>query len=142
MTKTSPVQSLGLAMWALTLGACTSSLFDDPNTLYVSFSCTPRGSTLYQDAVDIGSCPTTLQYKITEQDKANGYKLLKSITSFWVSGTSISSPEIMAYLKNGLRQEYHFDRPRNVPNYDIDANSPAKPPALPERIEEVIQLRE
>jgi len=115
------VQPLAAAA-LLALTACASSLFDDPSTLYVSFICNPQGSTIYQDGVNMGSCPTTLQYNLTDEDKANGYKLLKRLTTFWVSGASTTTPEITAYLKNGLRQEYHIERPRNVPNHDTDAN--------------------
>ncbi len=70
----------------------------------------------------VGTCPTTLQYKITDQDRARGYVSLKGITAYWVSGASSSVNFINANLQNGLHQNLRFERPRDFPNYEADAN--------------------
>jgi hypothetical protein len=69
-----------------------------------------------------GACPTTLQYKITDQDRARGYIILRGITAYWVSGASSSVNSINANLQNGLHQNFRFERPRDFPNYEADAN--------------------
>jgi hypothetical protein len=98
-------------------------IFGDPNTLFVTFMCDPIGATLYQvDNVKLGDCPLRLQYKIASQDRERGYVVLRGVTAFWVSGASSSVNSINAYLKNGLEQQFGFDRPRSIPNYDVDAN--------------------
>jgi hypothetical protein len=70
----------------------------------------------------IGNCPTTLQYKITAQDKANGYMTVRGVTAYWVSGASSSVNAINVNLQNGLHQNIRFERPRDFPAYDTDAN--------------------
>jgi hypothetical protein len=70
----------------------------------------------------VGTCPSTLQYKITDQDKARGYISLRGITAYWVSGASSSVNSINANLQNGRHQNFRFERPRDFPNYETDAN--------------------
>jgi hypothetical protein len=90
--------------------------------LYLDLTCNPQGATLYQENLNLGTCPKTVQYKISDQDKARGSMTLKGITAFWVSGVSSSIGTISANLQNGLHQKFHFERSRDAPNYNIDAN--------------------
>lgn len=108
---------------AVVLAGC-ASISGDSNTLYVQYICNPAGATLYQEnTVNLGMCPRTVTYPITEADRARGYVLLKGVTAFWVSGVSSSTtPTIMAYLKSGQQQHFRFERPRDAPNYSVDAN--------------------
>jgi len=114
-----------ISLMLLLAGCAGSGLFEDPNTLHVSYACNPEGATLYQDATNtaLGTCPASFPYPITDQDRARGYMLLKGITAKWVSGASTSTAHPMtAYLKEGLQQHVRFERPRDVAGYDIDAN--------------------
>ena len=70
----------------------------------------------------VGTCPLTARYPISAQDKANGYMTLKGVTAYWVSGASSSVSTISANLQNGLHQNFRFERPRDFPAYDTDAN--------------------
>lgn len=115
------VRTFTLIGSAMLVVAC-AGIIDDPNTLRVEFICNPAGATLYQDNVNLGSCPTTLSYKISEENRSQGYVTLKGLTAYWVSGASSSANSISAELRNGLRQDFHFERPRGAPNYDVDAN--------------------
>jgi hypothetical protein len=109
-------------MLSLLVAAC-AGLGADPNTIYVDYVCTPRGATLYElNMTNLGMCPGTVHYPITDQDRKNGYVALKGITAHWVSGASSSVSSINAYLTNGLHQNFRFERPRNLPGYDVDAN--------------------
>jgi hypothetical protein len=82
-----------------------------------------RGATLYQEiTLRIGTCPATVTYKITDQDRARGSMTLKGVTAFWVSGVSSSVSKITANLQNGLHQHFVFERPRDAPSYSVDAN--------------------
>jgi hypothetical protein len=112
------------SMVLLLVASGCAGLGVDPNTLYVDYVCTPQGATLYQagDNTNRGACPTTLTYKITDADRARGYAVLRGMTAYWVSGASSSVSSINAYLANGLHQNFHFERPRNIPGYDVDAN--------------------
>jgi hypothetical protein len=113
---------VSLVASSLLVTACTG-IGVDPNTMVVDFVCDPQGATLYQiDKVNIGSCPTTLKYQITDEARARGYMELRGITAVWVSGASSSVNLIRADLQKGLRQNFRFDRPRSMPNYDVDAN--------------------
>jgi hypothetical protein len=109
------------------LTGCTG-IVTDPNTLLVDFVCSPEGATLYQDqqdstpTVNLGTCPTTIQYKITDQDRIRGNMILRGVTAYWVSGASSSVKGINANLQNGLHQNLRFERPRSIPGYDVDAN--------------------
>lgn len=47
---------------------------------------------------------------------------LRGITAYWVSGASSSVNTINANLQNGLHQNFQFERPRDFPNYQADAN--------------------
>ncbi len=106
----------------LMLTAC-AGIGVDPNTLYVDYICTPQGATLYElNTTNLGICPGTVHYAVTDRDRQNGYVALKGITAHWVSGASSSVGQITAYLKNGLHQNFRFERPRNIPGYDVDAN--------------------
>lgn len=115
------VRTFTLIGSALLVVAC-AGITDDPNTLRVNFICNPAGAALYQDNINVGTCPTTLRYQILDQDRAQGQKTLKGITAHWVSGVSSSVSSISANLENGLLQHFRFERPRNIPNYDVDAN--------------------
>ena len=75
-----------------------------------------------QTLAPAGICPVTLQYKITDQDRARGYVMLRGVTAYWVSGATSSVNSINANLQNGLHQNFHFERPRSFPAYDVDAN--------------------
>jgi hypothetical protein len=110
-----------LATAAAVLGACAGTK-EDPNTLHVTYSCNPAGATLYQENVNVGMCPTTLRYKVSDEDRARGYKLLRGITAYWVSGASSSVNSIKSDLEKGLHQNFTFERPRSLPNYEVDAN--------------------
>ena len=104
------------------LVAC-ASLAEDTSTLYLDFTCNPQGATLYQEnTLNFGACPRTITYKISDQDRARGTMTLKGVTAFWVSGVSSSVPTISANLSNGLHQHFNFERPRDAPNYSVDAN--------------------
>jgi hypothetical protein len=70
----------------------------------------------------VGNCPLTARYAISAQDKANGYMNLKGVTAYWVSGASSSVNNINVNLQNGLHQNFRFERPRDFPAYDTDAN--------------------
>jgi hypothetical protein len=114
------IAAVGIA--CATLAAC-ASLAEDTSTLYVDFVCNPAGATLYQEnKLNFGTCPRTITYKITDQDRARGSMTLKGVTAFWVSGVSSSIPTINASLANGLHQHFNFERPRDAPGYSIDAN--------------------
>jgi hypothetical protein len=63
-----------------------------------------------------------MTYKVTDEDRARGYVLLRGMTAYWVSGASSSVGSINAPLANGLHQNFRFERPRNIPGYDVDAN--------------------
>jgi hypothetical protein len=112
-----------IVVTCLAVAAC-ASLAEDQNTLYVEYTCNPVGATLYQEnTLNLGRCPRTIIYKITDQDRARGSMILKGVTAFWVSGvSSSSSPTISANLANGLHQHFNFERPRDAPNYNVDAN--------------------
>ena len=111
-----------IGMPCIALAAC-ASLAEDTSTLYLDFTCNPQGATLYQEnTLNFGTCPRTITYKISDQDKARGYMTLKGVTAFWVSGVSSSIPTISANLQNGLHQRFNFERPRDAPNYSVDAN--------------------
>jgi hypothetical protein len=109
------------ALIAFTSASC-ASMGTDPNTLVLDIGCTPPGATLYEDNKNIGLCPRTLNYKLSPEDKARGYALLRGLSALWVSGASTSVSQITAELRLGQRQEFRFERPRSVPNYDVDAN--------------------
>lgn len=84
----------------------------------VTPSLTSRSGTL----TPVGNCPLTARYPISAQDKANGYMTLKGVTAYWVSGASSSVNAINVNLQNGLHQNIRFERPRDFPAYDTDAN--------------------
>ena len=113
--------SFGLV--AIALSGCASVLGDN-NTLYVEYVCNPAGATLYQEnTLNIGMCPRTVTYTIADADRTRGNMTLKGVTAFWVSGVSSSTtPTITANLQNGQRQSFRFERPRDAPNYNVDAN--------------------
>jgi len=98
-------------------------IFGDPNVMFMTFKCDPIGATIYQiDNVKLGSCPVRLQYKITDQDRERGYLILRGVTAIWVSGASLTVNPINAHLSVGREQQLVLDRPRSLPNYEVDAN--------------------
>jgi len=97
-----------------------------PN-LQMQYICNPAGATIYEDgANNIGTCPATVTYKITADDKQRGYIVLRPLTARWISGASFETNTLTAYLSNGNIQHYYIERPRNVAGYDIDASYAAQ----------------
>ncbi len=94
------------------------------NTLHMTYVCDPAGATLYEAGTDknFGTCPTTVNYAISKEAKQKGFIDLNGINTIWVSGATVSLPTIHVNLEVGNNQRFLFNRPRNIPNYDIDAN--------------------
>lgn len=108
----------------LTLSACTTAPTVDPDVLLVDVSCNPFGASLYQANTKtlLGYCPTTLVYRLRDKDRASGVAMLNGIQAIWVSGASAAVDRSTFQLSHGLHQAIAFDRPRDAPHYDIDAN--------------------
>jgi len=96
--------------------ACTA------NQLAVTYNCDPTGASLYDGDRSLGNCPTTLNYDVTQDNREQGFVLLRGITARWVSGAYSSVPSIRADLENGYNQQITFTRPRDVPGYEVDAS--------------------
>jgi len=109
---------------AIALGFASVTLSGCADTIHVTLNCDPIGASLHEAETNrnLGVCPKTFDYAVTEQDRQNGYVTLKGITATWVSGASASYSSIRAVLKLGDTPQVEFDRPRSVPGYDVDAN--------------------
>jgi len=93
--------------------------------LEVGYDCDPPGAELYeeytQNTRNLGTCPMTVTYDITDRQKEQGYILIRGVTARWASGASQSVPASKADLKEGYTKEIQIARPRDVPGYDNDA---------------------
>jgi hypothetical protein len=90
----------------------------------MTYTCDPVGATLREAETNtnFGQCPTTIEYPLTKENKAAGFVNVKGLTATWVSGASVSVSSVHADLRNGRNQQFNFDRPRDVPGYETDAN--------------------
>src|SRR5437867_9972665 len=90
------------------------------NTLKVTYYSDPPGAVLYQDNHRFGYTPTTLQYKITDEDKNRGYAILRGTSVQWASSAKANISTLRADLGIGYNQQFIFNRPDNVPGREAD----------------------
>jgi hypothetical protein len=92
--------------------------------LLLKFICKPGGATLTTGSQRY-TCPVTLKYSINEQDRSVGYLKIFPVSITWSSGAHKKTNQIIAYLKNGLNQEFNITRPK-YPGLDIDEEAEAQ----------------
>jgi len=90
------------------------------NTLKVTYHSDPPGAVLYQENQQFGYAPTTLNYKVTDEDKKRGYTILRGTTVRWASGASATISSLRADLSTGYNQQFTFIRPENYPGREAD----------------------
>ena len=69
----------------------------------------------------MGYTPFVLEYKLTEDDKKNGSKVLMGTTVRWASGASAQISSLNADMRKfGLNQQFNFERPDSYPGRATD----------------------
>jgi hypothetical protein len=90
--------------------------------LRVTYDSDPPGAVLYQGQQKMGYTPYTLSYRVTDEDKARGYKNIAGTSVRWASGATAEIKSLRADLNQyGLFQRFNFERPVGAPGSDIDA---------------------
>ena len=90
------------------------------STLNVTYHSDPPGAVLYQDSQQFGYAPTTLNYRVTDEDKKRGFAILRGTTVRWASGASATISSLRADLSTGYNQQFTFIRPESYPGREAD----------------------
>ena len=91
------------------------------NTLSMDYICNPAGASLYEDGNKyLGSCPATITYQITKDDRSRGYVFIRGMSAKWASGASHSFSAQRVPLSVGTHQSLMFNRPSDAPGLDAD----------------------
>ena len=91
------------------------------NQLQVTYYSDPPGATVVRpDGTTLGRAPLSLNYSISDADRARGQKTLQGLTAQWVSGARVAYSTINADLKIGSRMSFTFKRPQNSPGLATD----------------------
>jgi hypothetical protein len=105
-----------VALGLLPLSGCA-------RTLYVTYLSDPPGATLYanQTGQSFGPTPVTLRYRPSQSFFEGACLTLQPVAVRWLSGAQASQASFTACPQNGLRQQFTFTRPAEVPGADLDA---------------------
>lgn len=91
------------------------------SNLKVTYHSDPPGAVLYQGQQKFGYTPQAIVYQLSEEDRKRGYKILAGTTVRWASGATAEVTSITADLnKDGLSQQFTFNRPDGVPGREVD----------------------
>jgi len=108
-----PCQMAILGGLALLVSGCASSL-------KVTYLSDPPGAALYSNNQNFGYTPKTLEYQISEENRKQGYVILRGTSVRWASGAQANVPSLRANLSIGYNQQFKFNRPENYPGREAD----------------------
>jgi len=92
------------------------------STLSVTYNTEPSGAVLFQGQNQIGYAPTVITYKLSDLERAQGYKVIPETTATWISGVQKTLPESSVAVDQSRKQnkELMLRRPLKFPGIEQD----------------------
>lgn len=87
------------------------------NYVGVTYETDPPGAVIFKDGEPLGYSPHTINYDLSEEEKASGTKNIPGVVALWYSG-AVANVEDSSVSTDGVA--IHIARPADVPGLEDD----------------------